>query len=128
MVLFAGLGGLITGGLMMAELIPSTWLAGISSFGISSGVSAALLWKPLLKFQNFDAPGKDNSSDLVGHQFRLMETITTTAPGSTKYSGIEWRVEIDHQCKQEQIDAGQLVRVTSVDAGLFQVSPAGGTD
>lgn len=124
-VLFAGLGGLITGALMWAGLVPQTWLAGVACFGVSSGISAALLWKVLLKLQNVDVPEKDNSSDLIGHAFRLQEMISHTAPGRLHFSGVDWRVEIDDgKTAMAEIAAGTRVVVTSVDAGLFRVIPA----
>ena len=45
--LFAGLAGVITGLAMMFGLLPETWLAGVSCFGISTGIISAVLWKPL---------------------------------------------------------------------------------
>ena len=120
-VLFTGIGALLTGGLLWAEVLPASWLNGIACFGICSGVSAALLWKPLLKFQNFDVPEKDNSSDMIGHKFRLQQDISLTRPGKTRFSGVEWRVEIDNATDCERIAAGTRVMVTSVDAGVFRV-------
>lgn len=122
-LLFAGLGGVIAGTLMWMNLIPHTGLAGFVAFGLSSSVVAVLLWKPLKALQNTKPPEKDNSSDLIGYQFRLQEEITLMAPGSTRYSGIEWRVEIDNNCGASEIEAGALVKVSSVDAGLFCVTP-----
>jgi membrane protein implicated in regulation of membrane protease activity len=123
-VLFTGIGALLTGGLLWGEVLPASWLNGIACFGICSSVSAALLWKPLLKFQNFDVPVKDNSSDMVGHRFRLQQDVSRTRPGSTHYSGVEWRVEIDDEADCEAINAGTRVVVTSVDAGVFRVRSA----
>ncbi len=123
LVLFTGFGALLTGGLMWAGVIPETWLYGIACFGILSSASAALLWKPLLKLQNFDVPAKDNSSDLVGYTFRLTDPVTHTQPGTVHYSGVDWRVEIDDSADVRQIDAGEKVVVTSVDAGVFRVTP-----
>lgn len=123
-VLFAGIGGLVTGGLMWSGLVPQTWFAGFASFGVSSGICAALLWKPLLKLQNEDVPEKDNSSDLIGHSFRLEQAISYTTPGKVHFSGIDWRVEIDDdKASVSEIGAGEKVTVTSVDAGLFRVAP-----
>ncbi len=122
-VLFAGIGGLITGGLMWADVVPATWLAGIAVFGVSSGASAVILWKPMLKLQEVNPPEKDNSSDLVGREFRLDGPVTRAAPGKTRYSGIEWRVEIDNSAEAEQIEAGRQVTVVSIDAGVFRVRP-----
>jgi membrane protein implicated in regulation of membrane protease activity len=123
-VLFTGIGALITGGLLWGGVLPASWLYGIACFGICSGVSAALLWKPLLKFQNFDVPEKDNSSDMIGYKFRLGQDISLTQPGSTRYSGIDWRVEIDAAAESNEIAAGTRVVVTSVDAGVFRVRRA----
>lgn len=123
-VLFAGLGGILTGALMWAGLLPMTWLAGIACFGVSSGVSAALLWKPLMKLQSGEVPQKDNTSDLIGHTFRLHEGISHAAAGKLHFSGIDWRIEIDDAGTDvAEIGAGSKVQVTSVDPGLFRVVP-----
>ena len=123
-VLFAGIGGLITGALVSLEIVPSTWLAGIACFGISAVVSAALLWKPLLRFQNENPAERDTSSDIIGYSFRLDDSVTRTKPGRTRYSGVDWRVEIDSELDSDQISAGAKVTVTSVDAGVFRIKPA----
>ena len=123
LLLFAGIGGLITGGLMWSELVPHTWLAGMATFGISSGLSAVLLWKPLLRLQNPGPPVKDNSSDFVGLEFSLEQDVTRQSPGKTRYSGIQWRVELADDVQVDHIDAGQKVTVTSVDVGVMRVKP-----
>jgi len=125
-VLFSGLGALITGGLMWLGIIPATWVAGIASFGLSSAAITGLLWKPLKKLQGTEdrQSTKDNSSDIIGYQFRLDETITHSQPGKTRYSGIEWRVEIDDTAADDEIGAGAKVVVCSVDAGLLRVDTA----
>ncbi len=123
-LLFAGIGALSTGILMWAGLLPQSWGAGIGSFGLCSALSAALLWRPLLKLQNPKGlPVHDLSSDFIGHEFRLEQTITHIAPGKTHYSGVEWRVEIDDSATVEQIDAGAKVAVASIDVGVFRVRP-----
>ncbi len=122
-VLFAGIGALATGIMLWLGWLPNTWLAGIASFGISAFVSAVVLWKPLLKLQNYKTPAKDNSSDLIGYAFHLQQPITTTSHGSIRYSGVEWRVEIDESCELPSLEAGHKVVVASVDAGVFRVRP-----
>ena len=122
-VLFSGIGALVTGVIMWLGWLPDTWLAGIASFGISSFASAVILWKPLLRMQNYKTPAKDNSSDLIGYEFTLGEPVTTTSHGATQYSGVTWRVEIDNESGIESIGAGERVVVTSVDAGVFRVRP-----
>lgn len=119
--LFAGLGALTTGGLMSFGLLPETWIAGIASTGISTGVITAVLWKQLKKLQGGRAVVKDNSSDLIGHTFVVENDITRTKPGSTNYSGISWKVEIDKDAGVDTIEVGKSVTVSSVEVGAFKV-------
>lgn len=122
-VLFSGIGALVTGLLMWLDWLPNTFLAGIASFGISSFACAIVLWKPLLRMQNYKTPARDNSSDLIGYEFTLERALTTTQHGATRYSGIEWRVEIDRDAGVSSIEPGARVAVASVDAGVFRVRP-----
>jgi membrane protein implicated in regulation of membrane protease activity len=122
--LFAGLGALSTGVLMSSGLLPETWIAGISCTGISSGIITLLLWRPLKNLQGDRATEKDNSSDLVGHEFVVESDITVNKPGSTNYSGITWKVEIDKDAGINTIKAGQRVSVSSVEVGVFKVKLA----
>lgn len=122
--LFSGLAALVTGGLMQLGVLPETWIAGISSTGIGTGVITALLWKQLKKLQGDRAIEKDNSSDLVGHNFVLKDNITMDKPGMTNYSGISWRVEIDPAAGVDVIEAGKTVTVSSVEVGVFKVKLA----
>lgn len=119
--LFAGLGALMTGGLMSLGALPETWIVGISCTGISTGVITALLWKQLKNLQGDRAIEKDNSSDLIGHTFVVETDITKIKPGSTNYSGISWSVVIDKDAGVDTIEAGQSVTVSSVEVGVFKV-------
>ncbi|MCL6415703.1 NfeD family protein [Aestuariirhabdus sp. Z084] len=121
--LFAGLGALASGALMSLTLIPETWTAGVACTGISTGIITALLWRPLKRLQGGRKSQKDNSSDFIGHEFVLESDISATQPGSTLYSGITWKVEVDHKAGVSEIKAGQRVAVTSVDVGRFRVKP-----
>jgi len=120
-LLFAGIGALITGGLLALGILPETWIAGIASLGVSSSISAVLLWKPLKSIQDNSNVDHTPTSDLIGYKFRLDQDVTTTAPGRTQYSGIEWKVEIALDAGVDAIAAGEIVEVSSVDAGLFRV-------
>ncbi|MET1256477.1 NfeD family protein [Aliikangiella maris] len=121
--LFAGLGGVLTGGLMSFGILPETWIAGFAGTGINSGLLTVALWKPFKKLQNNEPVAKDNSSDIIGYQFVLKETISSTDSVVTSYSGINWRVEIDPAFNIQSINKGQRVEVTSVEVGLFKVKP-----
>lgn len=118
--LFAGLGAIVTGLAMMFGLLPETWTAGISCFGITTGLISAVLWKPLKKMQDNSTPPQRQSSDLIGYEFVLQQDVTTLQPGQHRYSGVDWKVELDGQAG-DKLSAGQRVAVTSIDAGIFRV-------
>lgn len=119
--LFAGLGALISGLLMSAGVIPETWIAGTASFGIATGICSAILWKPLMAMQGRSTPPQKPQSDIVGLEFVLMEDISTTLPGSYRYSGIDWKVEIDAGSDVDSIAKGSRVVVKMVEVGLLSV-------
>ena len=123
LLLFSGIGSLITGLLMLAGILNETWETGVASTAICAIAATALLWKPLKNLQNSDIPEKDTSSDLVGFEFTLEQDINLTTKGKTRYSGIEWKVEIDSTSGVQEINAGSKVSVTSVDVGKFRVKP-----
>jgi len=119
--LFAGIGAVVTGLLMMAGVLDQTWISGVACFGISTGIISVLLFKPLRKMQDSPAPVQKQSSDLVGYSFVLMQDISSTQTGTHRYSGIDWKVEIDSSAGADEIKAGQRVEVVSLDAGVFRV-------
>ncbi len=119
--LFAGIGALITGILMMLGIIPETWIAGIASFGIASGVSTLLLWKPMMLMQGKSAAKQKKVSDFIGLEFVLIADISTVAPGSYRYSGMNWTVEIDRSSELEAIAKGTRVVVVEVQVGVLCV-------
>lgn len=122
--LFAGLGALTAGLLMMAGVLPETWIAGTACFGIATGVFGVILWKPLQKLQN-EQPQKEQSSDFDGLEFVLPADISTTLPGKYRYSGIDWKVEIDSGSGKDSIKKGERVVVVSTRVGVFQVVAKG---
>lgn len=119
--LFAGLGALVSGLMMSAGLIPETWIAGTAAFGIATGVISGILWKPLKNMQDRMAPPRKPTSDIVGLEFVLPEGITSTETGVHRYSGIDWKVEIDSSSDANELAKGDRVQVVSVDVGLMRV-------
>ncbi len=122
-VLFAGLGALVTGGLLQLGWLPGTLIWSVGCFGLSTSLITLLAWKPLKALQGRSLPQPDTSSDLIGHRFRLEAGISRTQPGQVRYSGVNWRVELDEQCPCQQLDEGQLVEVSGIAAGRFRVQP-----
>lgn len=121
--LFAGLGALSSGLLMMAGILPETWVAGTACFGISTGVCATLLWKPMQKLQNAAEPQQKQSNDFDGMEFVLSSAISTTSPGKYRYSGIDWKVEIDSSSELDSLNEGDRVVVVSAEVGVLKVIP-----
>ncbi len=124
-LLFIGFSALLTGAAVWFGIVPETWIATIATFVVNSALISVVFWKPFMKLQNNSkAPEKDNTSDLIGLKFRLDENISTAAPGKTRYSGIEWKVELDFDSDVDELSKGTAVIVTSVDAGKFRVNKA----
>ncbi|MBN4063370.1 hypothetical protein JYT79_01170 [Cardiobacterium sp. AH-315-I02] len=119
--LFAGLGAVLTGLLMSFGIIPETWIAGTASFGIASGLSSIVLWKPMMLMQGKSAAKQKKVSDFVGLEFVLLEDISTIAPGSYRYSGVDWKVEIDSSSDVETMAKGVRVVVVTVQVGVLCV-------
>ena len=123
LLLFGGLGALGCGLAMLMGVLPETWTAGVAGTGILTAVITAALWVPFRRMQGGRAASKDNTSDLVGLEFVAEQDIDSLHPGRKKYSGLEWRVELDRHAGVDRIDAGQHVVVTSVDVAVFRVKP-----
>jgi membrane protein implicated in regulation of membrane protease activity len=122
---FGGLGAVVTGLLLMAGVLPESWIASIACFGIATGIISALLWKPLKKLQNKSAADQKPQSDFVGIKFKLDQAISSSNFGKYRYSGISWTVQIAPDSEVDQIAKGHQVEVVSVDVGVFRVKPAG---
>lgn len=123
-LLFGGIGALITGALIYFNVIPAVWLPSIASFTLASAASAALLWIPFKKLQSGSELGNDQSSDLIGHTFRLESALTRTSPAKTRYSGVDWRVEFSDDAIGDKLEPGTQVAVKAVNAGIFYVDAA----
>jgi len=120
-LLFAGIGGIVTGGFLWSGLLPESWGAAILCFALTTGVSVAVLWSPFKRLQSDSNVDHTPTSDLIGLRFW---DISKTNPGSTRYSGIAWSVEIAPDSLAPSIASGITVEVVSVDAGIFRVRPA----
>lgn len=118
---FAGLGALATGLFMLAGILPTSWIAGVAGFGISTGLLGVLLWKPLRQLQDRTPAKRQPTSDLIGYRFVLDQDISATQPGKHRYSGVEWKVELANGSDLPELKAGDQVLVDSVDVGIFRV-------
>lgn len=122
-LLFGSVGALVTGALLYFNVLPSVWLMSIASFALASAAATLILWVPFKKLQSGASLGNDKSSDLIGHSFRLESELTRTDPASTRFSGIDWRVELSEGTDSERLESGTRVTVSAVNAGVFYVTP-----
>jgi membrane protein implicated in regulation of membrane protease activity len=122
-LLFAGFAALLTGGLLWFGILPATWTASFAVFTVATVAFVALLWKPFKKLQSAPFQKNDDSSDFIGYEFTAQSDIAGNAPSSVRYSGIEWRVELDTDSSDRTIAAGESVKVSSISAGVFKVVP-----
>ncbi|HWV14045.1 MAG TPA: NfeD family protein [Cellvibrio sp.] len=118
-LLFIALSCLLTGVLVSLKLIQG-WEYEVLSLGLLSVVGAAVLWKPLKRFQN-SGSGRDTSSDMIGKDLPVTSAITHNE-GCVSYSGIEWQARLDASFS-EPIAVAQRARVVAVEGSLLIVMP-----
>lgn len=122
-LLFVGLGAVVTGALLWFGVVPNAFIVAVACFAISTAVITAILWQPLKRLQSTGELGKDRSSDIIGHSFNLTSDISRTVSGEQKYSGINWQVEPATDLAEDSIAAGTRVEVSAVSVGVFFVKP-----
>jgi inner membrane protein len=118
-LLFLALSCLLTG-LMVTFGIISGWEMQVLSVGVLAALSAALLWKPLKKFQNAGG-GRDTSSDMIGKVLVVTKAVTRDQ-GTVAYSGIDWQARLD-VAYTESVAVGSRVHVVAVEGALLLVRP-----
>ena len=114
-LLFVGIAAIVTGGLMYMAVIPDTLLAAFFTMAVGTGLSAALLWKPLKTMQQ-DVDPTEATNDLVGHRFTLSEAVSEHNNPEYKFSGIMWKLKAD-----SDIAAGTDVEVIHTDVGELKI-------
>ncbi len=119
-LLFLALGCLLTGFLVSLGAITG-WEMEVLGVGILAALSAALLWKPLKKFQNAGA-GRDTSSDMIGKILPVTQEITRDQ-GTVSYSGIDWQARLD-SAHTKPVSVGDRACVVAVDGSLLLVKSA----
>lgn len=116
-LLFLALGSLLTGFMVSLGLIGG-WEMELLSVGVLTVLGAALLWKPLKRFQNAGV-GRDTSSDMIGKVLPVAQ-IVNCDQGTVSYSGIEWQARLESA--GESVPVGDRVRVVAVDGALLLVA------
>jgi len=119
-LLFFAIASFVTGVLISIGLI-SGWEFELFTLGILTAVIAAVLWKPLQRFQN-SGDGSDKSSDMIGREVPVSTTVTST-DGSIRYSGINWSSRLAQGTGVESIAEGELCIIDAVDGNIMLVRP-----
>jgi membrane protein implicated in regulation of membrane protease activity len=119
-LLFFAIASFITGLLISSNLISGWEIEGFV-LGISTAITAVLLWKPLKKLQD-SGGGSDTSSDMIGRQVPTSSDITHHG-GTIRYSGINWNSRLAEDCASDCIPEGELCIITSVDGNIMLVKP-----
>ncbi len=89
---------------------------------LNAGALSYALWKPLKRFQSARSYKQETSSDFIGHQFELSESLPSERAVYHKLSGIYWRLYKDDSAPS-CINKGQRVQVVRVSAGKLWIAP-----
>lgn len=88
---FVGIGALLAAA--WAWLSPDASLSVLLTvFVLASAATAALLLKPLRQWQGKATGIEDNNA--IGQQVRVVQQISSDAPGTVSWSGSEWQAEL----------------------------------
>lgn len=112
---FVGLSAIVSGIAISIGLIPGDLFSILISNALLASVFAALLWKPLKRFQN-----KQDThvvkNDLIGIEFQLAEDIGGPVTSKQRMSGVDWAVK-----SEQSISSGTMVVVEKTDVGTLWV-------
>jgi membrane protein implicated in regulation of membrane protease activity len=119
-LLFFAIGSFLTAIFVSLGLIGG-WEIEIFCLGISTGLIALLLWRPLKNFQN-SGGGSDESSDMIGRHVLVSSEISLHG-GTVRYSGINWNSRLKDGADVSMIAEGQYCAIVAVDGNVMLVEP-----
>ncbi len=122
-LLFAGIGAILTGVLLWMGVVDVGFTWSIAAFVVLTTITTALLWLPFKRMQSGSELGDNRSSDFIGHEFLLAADITPLKPAVEHFSGVNWQVFPDIRENIDAIPKATRVRVQRIDAGIFHVVP-----
>lgn len=114
--LFAGLGALLTWGMLQLGVISQADLVWqVAAFFINSSFLALLLWKPLKRWRTTrsDIP----YSNMVGDEATVIGTLTE-AGGNVRWSGTTMRAKLHGG---DTLSEGAAVIITAVEGNILTV-------
>jgi membrane protein implicated in regulation of membrane protease activity len=114
-LLFVGLASIITGLLILLDIVPATLPVSLTVIAMLTIILAILFWHPLKKIQ-FNQYNEPVKGDLIGARFKLTSDISAKKPGSHHYSGVKWSVR-----SESFISAGTEVAIVKAEVGVLTV-------
>lgn len=112
---FVGVSLLVSAGLMMLGVVPSTWVAALWLNALLVPAIAALLWRPLKRLQE-QKSSEPIHNDFADHQFVLDGDVDLRGLTKHRYSGIEWSLK-----SEQLISAGTTVEVERLEVGTLWI-------
>jgi len=114
-LLFVGVGTIITGLLMALGFLPETLVNALLATAIISSLVALVSWKPLKRMQN-NVEAHQVENGMVGETFTLEEDLQLGKTVSHRYSGIDWKVK-----SKQALTAGTEVKIVNMQVGVLTV-------
>ncbi len=121
-LLFFGLGALITGFLVLLGVLEPLW-AQLLSFSVVSGGSLVVLRSRLMAMTTAHAPPSDSLADLVGGVVVMVDEVLPGGLGRAEHRGAPWTV---HNEGGEALHPGDRATVRGVDGLTLRVLPERG--
>lgn len=116
-LLFIGLGCLVTGALIGVGLLPASVTLACIMVALLSAVFAYTLWQPLKRMQNTNGSITEVGNDMLGHSFLLKHAVSPIHMTTHRFSGVDWKVKAT-----SDIAAGTMVQVVKVEVGELTVA------
>lgn len=115
-LLFAGLAMILSGGLMLLEVIETSWIWAFSSTAVFTLLFSLIFWKPLKAMQN-KVEVSETKTEFSDKQFLLEQDVDIKGESQYQYSGIQWQLK-----SLEPINKGSLVKVDKMEVGVLWVT------
>jgi len=114
-LLFVGVGTIITGLLMALGFLPETLVNALLATAVISSLVALVSWKPMKRMQN-NVEAHQVENGMVGETFTLEEDLLLGKTVSHRYSGIDWTVK-----SKQALIAGTEVKIVNMQVGVLTV-------
>lgn len=115
-LLFAGVAMILSGTLMVSNLIETSWIWAFSTTTSFTLLLSLLFWKPLKAMQN-KVEVTESKTEFSDKQFVLEQDVDIKGEAQYQYSGIQWQLK-----SQQPINKGELVKVDKIEVGVLWVS------